>query len=79
MLFFCFIITFVLAALLAVFLAFLLAFFLVATLTFALLLRRLCVHGEAEKGGSCDEHHFLHNLNVLGVKLELRCQDAWQR
>ena len=75
MLFLCFIITFVLAALLAVFLA----FFLVATLTFALLLRRLCVHGEAEKGGSCDEHHFLHNLNVLGVKLELRCQDAWQR
>ena len=54
-----------LAVLLAFFLAFLLAFFLVATLAAALLLRRLSIHGKAEKGGSCDEHQFLHNRDCF--------------
>ena len=45
-----------LAVLLALFLTLFLALFLVATLTVALLLRSLSVHGEAENGGSCNKH-----------------------
>ena len=68
-----------LAVLLAVLLALFLALFLVATLTIALLLRSLSVHGKAENGGSCNKHQFLHNHKYFRVILHSRCQDAWQR
>ena len=54
-----------LALFFALFFALFLALFLVATLTVALLLRSLSVHGEAENGGSCNKHQFLHNHKIF--------------